>query len=72
MKHNRSRRWKKDKKEKMNADMALTMSQLRTHLLGGEVKEAVMTPVKETVSAGKALVGMGQRFSSWVVSLVKS
>ena len=67
-------RWKgkKGKKGKVDGDMTLTLAQLRAHLLGEEMKEIVMAPVKETVSAGKALIGMGQRFSSWVASLVKS
>ena len=64
---------KKSKKQpKLDPDMTVAISQLRAHLLGEEVKMAVVTPVKETVSAGKALLNMGQRLSSWVASLVKS
>ena len=62
----------KKKKSEADRDMAAAISRLRAHLLGEEVKEAVVAPVKETVSAGKALINMGQRFSSWIVSLVKS
>ena len=68
----RTRRSRK-KQSKLDADMtAAILSQLRAHLLGEEVKMAVVTPVKETVSAGKALLNMGQKLSSWVASLVKS
>ena len=52
--------------------MTVAISQLRARLLGEEVKMAVVTPVKETVSAGKALLNMGQRLSSWVASLASS
>ena len=68
----RRSRKKNKKRPKLDADMAAAISQLRAHLLGEEVKVAVVTPVKETVSAGKALLNMGQRFSSWITSLVKS
>ena len=67
----RTRR-KNKKLPKLDPDVAVAISQLRSHLLGEEVREAVVRPVKETVSAGKALINMGQRFSSWVTSLVKS
>ena len=62
-------RGKKSKKQGEEADV---VSQLRARLLGEEVKVAVTAPVKETLSAGKALLNMGQRFSSWVSSLIKS
>ena len=39
--------------------MTVAISQLRDCLLGEEVKVAVVTPVKETVSAGKALGDRG-------------
>ena len=65
------RRWK-GKKAKKDADMTTSASRLRAFLQGEEVKEAVVAPVKETVSAGKAVINMGQRFSSWLASLVKS
>ena len=68
----RRSRGKKSKKGEEAGDVATMVSQLRTHLLGEEVKVAVTAPVKETVSAGKALINMGQRFSSWVSSLIKS
>ena len=63
---------KSKKQPKLDGDISVAISQLRSHLLGEEMKEAVVRPMKETVSAGKALLNMGQRFSSWVSSLVKS
>lgn len=63
---------KNKKLPKLDADVVMAISQLRSRLLGEEVKEAVVKPVKETMSAGKALVNMGQRFSTWISSLVKS
>ena len=68
----RRSRKKKKKQPKLDADMTVAISQLRARLLGEEVKMAVVAPVKETVSAGKALLNMGQRLSTWVASLVKS
>ena len=65
----RRSRGKKSKKGEEAGDVATMVSQLRTHLLGEEVKVAVTAPVKET---GRALLNMGQRFSSWISSLVKS
>jgi hypothetical protein len=71
-KKRRSSGKKKAKQQLNETDVAAKFSQLRAHLLGEEVKVAVTAPVKETVSAGKALLSLGQRFSSWVTSLVKS
>jgi hypothetical protein len=68
----RRSRKKTKKQPKLDADMTVAISQLRARLLGEEVKMAVVAPVKETVSAGKALLNMGQRLSTWVTSLVKS
>ena len=63
---------KRGKKAKLDRDTATAIAQLRSWLRGEEVKDVVTKPVKETLSAGKALLGMGQRFSSWVTSIVKS
>ena len=63
---------KRGKKAKLDRDTATAITQLRSWLRGEEVKDVVTKPVKETLSAGKALLGMGQRFSSWVTSIVKS
>ena len=70
----KQKRRKKSKKGKKmeETDVAVVVSQLRARLLGEEVKVAVTAPVKETLSAGKALLNVGQRFSSWVSSLIKS
>ena len=66
------KRRSKGKKSKKGVEAVDVVSQLRAHLLGEEVKVAITAPVKETLTAGKALLNMGQRFSSWVASLVKS
>ena len=63
---------RKSKKNKLDEDVTTAIAQLRSRLLGEEIKEVVTAPVKETMSAGKALLGMGQRLTSWVTSLVKS
>lgn len=74
MQWQRSRRSARKNKKlpKLDADVAIAIPQLRSRLLGEEVKEAAVKPVKETMSAGKALLNMGQRFSTWISSLVKS
>ena len=67
------KRSSKSKKKKMEeADAAAVVARLRARLLGEEVKEVVTAPVKETLTAGKAMLQLGQRLSSWVSSLVKS
>ena len=48
------------------------ISMLRRELMGEEVKEVVVTPVKETVTAGKALLGLGQRLTHWIGGLVRA
>ena len=63
---------KRGKKAKLDKDTATAIVQLRSWLRGEEVKEVVTKPVKETLSAGKSLLSMGQKFSSWVASIVKS
>ena len=50
----------------------MEIDKLRSELTGEEIKVAVTQPVKETVSAGKSLLGLGQRFGSWLGSLIKS
>ena len=45
---------------------------LRRELMKEEVKEVVVTPVKETVTAGKALLGLGQRLTHWIGGLVRA
>ena len=59
-------------KAKLYRDTVTAIAQLRSSLRGEEVKEVVTRPVKETLSAGKALLGIGERFSSWVTSIIKS
>ena len=48
------------------------ISELRGKLLGEEVKGLVVTPVKETVTAGKALLGLGHRLTHWIGGLVRA
>ena len=63
---------RKNKKNKLDEDVATAIAQLRSRLLGEEIKEVVTAPVKETMSVGKSLLGMGQRLTSWVTSFIKS
>ena len=59
---------RKNKKNKLD-DETTAIAQLRSRLLGEEIKEVVTAPVKETMSAGKALL---ERLTSWVTSFIKS
>ena len=43
---------------------------LRAKLVGEDWMEAITKPVKETISSGKALAGLGQRLGSWVGRLI--
>lgn len=45
---------------------------LRSHLLKEDVTEQVIQPVKETVSAGKSLFGLGKSLTNWMSRLVKT
>ena len=64
---------KKSKKGQTIIDpVKMEIDRLRSELTGEEIKIAVTQPVKETVSAGKSLLGLGQRFGSWLGSLIKS
>ena len=64
---------KKSKKGQTLEDPEKTkIAKLRSELTGEEVKMVVTQPVKETISAGKSLLGLGQRFGSWLGSLIKS
>ena len=48
------------------------IAQLHSELTKEEYKSAVSQPIKETITAGKSLLNLGQRFSNWLGSLVKS
>ena len=48
------------------------IAQLHSELTKEEYKSAVSQPIKETINAGKSLLNLGQRFGSWLGSLVKS
>lgn len=64
---------KKSKKGQTTQDPEKTMiAKLHSELTGEEIKLAITQPVKETISAGKALLGLGQRFGSWLGSLIKN
>ena len=64
---------KKPKKGQTIEDpVRMVIDKLHSELTGEEIKVAVTQPVKETVSAGKSLLGLGQRFGSWLGSLIKS
>jgi hypothetical protein len=64
---------KKPKKGQTVKDPVKTeIDKLRSELTGEEIKVAVTQPVKETISAGKSLLGLGQRFGSWLGSIIKS
>ena len=64
---------KKSKKGQTVKDpVKVEIDKLRSELTGEEIKMAVTQPVKETISAGKSLLGLGQRFGSWLGSLIKS
>ena len=43
---------------------------LRATLSEEELRERVTQPMKETLSAGKAILDAGQRLSGWIGSLV--
>ena len=64
---------KKPKKGQTVEDpVRMEIDKLRSELTSEEIKVAVTQPVKETISAGKSLLGLGQRFGSWLGSLIKS
>ena len=56
----------------MEDPVKMEVDKLRSELTGEEIKVAVTQPVKETISAGKSLLGLGQKFGSWLGSLIKS
>ena len=65
---------KLSKKAKKTTDdpVKARIAQLHSELTREEYKAAVSQPVKETITAGKSLLNLGQRFSNWLGSLVKS
>ena len=63
---------KKKKNQENEAGVKGAISELRGKLLGEEVKEVVVRPVKETMTAGKALLGLGHRLTHWVGGLVRA
>lgn len=47
-------------------DPAYGLPELRSILTRVEVIETVTKPIKETVSAGQSVLGIGQRFGGWM------
>ena len=45
------------------------LPELRSILTRAELTEAITKPMKETVSAGKSLLSVGQRLGGWMRSL---
>ena len=60
--------WVTDYEDPVKAGIA----QLHSELTREEYKSAVSQPIKETITAGKSLLNLGQRFSNWLGLLVKS
>ena len=52
-------------------DMNAGLQKLST-LDKNELTTAIVTPIKETVTAGKSLLQAGQSFSNWLSKLVSS
>ena len=48
----------------------VNIERVRSELAGEEFKIAVTQPVKETVAAGKSIIGFGARLGQWFSSLV--
>lgn len=48
------------------------LQELRHLLASEEISEAISKPLKETVSAGKSLLSLGQRFSNWMGKLIRT
>ena len=46
--------------------------QLRSALFSEEIIDELIKPVKETVAAGKSLLGWGKSFTAWMPSLAQS
>ena len=53
-------------------DPAYGLPELRSILTNIELTDTITKPIKETVSAGQSLLGMGQRFGGWMKSLFTS
>ena len=53
-------------------EMDAGLRKLRNTLDRDELATAIVTPIKETVTAGKSLLQIGQSFSNWLSKLVGS
>ncbi len=58
------------KKKKAHSTNKVSISRVQSELVGEEFKVAIMKPAKETVTAGKAVIGLGARLGRWFSSLV--
>ena len=67
-----SKKLKKLKTTAFEDPLKTMIAQLHSELTREEFKAGFTQPVKETYAAGKSLLGLGQRFSSWLRSLTKS
>ena len=47
-------------------DPAIGLPELQSILTRVELTETITKPIKETVSAGKSLLDVGQRFGGWM------
>ncbi len=61
---------KTETKKKPKPTNEVNIERVRSELAGEEVKMAVTQPMKETVTAGKAVIGLGARLGRWFSSLV--
>ena len=59
----------KAKKSKRKGGVKEGVATLRSELLGEERRTVVVQPVKETITAGKALLGLGHRLGGWLATL---
>ena len=50
----------------------VSIGRVRSELAGEELKMAITQPVKESVTAGKAIIGLGARVGRWFSSLIKA
>ena len=64
-----SKKAKKSKRKGKEGGVKEGVATLRSELLGEERRTVVVQPVKETITAGKALLGLGHRLGGWLATL---
>ena len=57
---------------KKNKGNKVSIGRVRSELASEELKVAITQPVKESVTAGKAVIGLGARVGRWFSSLMKA